>query len=198
MAAASVLIPLSTIEQNAGVLPPSALVQHAPRHGRSRAASMKGKNSRGGRYSVLENRDVSIAKAVTFVLKRSVRESEVDEDDEEDDGETSRLISNDDGWVSVDDLVRLFSSSHDPWEFRANRQRLVETKQNRGPWCYTVGSRTDRRIVRQSTLHPTAASRGRIQISDPREPQAGQHTSSCDRGGGAYCGLGRFARVRCV
>lgn len=103
MAAASVLIPLSTINQNGGVLPPSALVQHNPRHGRSRACSTKGKG--GGRgYNVVEDRDVVIAKAVAFVLKRSVPESEASEDDEE----AGHLHSDAEGWVSVAHVVSDF------------------------------------------------------------------------------------------
>lgn len=103
MAAASVMIPISTISQNGGILPPSALVQHSPRQGRSRAASIKGKN----RYNVLENRDVAISKAVSFVLKRAIRQSDVEEseDDEEEEETTDRLISTDDGWVMLPDLV---------------------------------------------------------------------------------------------
>ncbi|KAI0133679.1 hypothetical protein BJ170DRAFT_172742 [Xylariales sp. AK1849] len=103
MAAASVMIPISSINANGGTLPPSALVQHSPRHGRSRAASMKNK----GRYKVLENRDVAISKAVSFVLKRAIRKSDVEENSEEDEQEeTDRLVSSDDGWVSVPDLLQ--------------------------------------------------------------------------------------------
>ncbi|ETS77595.1 hypothetical protein PFICI_09657 [Pestalotiopsis fici W106-1] len=105
MAAASVMIPISAIN---GTLPPSALVQHSPRHGRSRAASIKGKN----RYNVLENRDGAIIKAVAFVMKRAIRQSELDaesgDDDEEtdEDEETDRLVSSDDGWVMLPDLLQ--------------------------------------------------------------------------------------------
>lgn len=118
MAAASVFIPLSTINQNGGVLPPSALVQHTPRHGRSRAASTKGK---GGRtYSVVEDHDVTVAKAVAFVLKRSVPESEASEDDEE----AGHLHSDSEGWVSLAQVVRDFP---DPsiigWGKDANARR---------------------------------------------------------------------------
>ncbi|KAH8667046.1 hypothetical protein BX600DRAFT_511924 [Xylariales sp. PMI_506] len=104
MAAASVLIPISAISENGGTLPPSALVQHSPRHGRSRAASIKGKN----RYNVMENRDVAISKAVAFVLKRAIRQSEVEEESEEDEGsdDSDRLISTEDGWVAVPDLLQ--------------------------------------------------------------------------------------------
>jgi hypothetical protein len=99
MAAASVLIPIDTISQNGGTLPPSALIQHSPRHGRSRAASMKGKN----RYNVQENRDVAIYKAVSFVLKRTLRQEDIE--DASEDEENDRLISDNNGWVAMPDLV---------------------------------------------------------------------------------------------
>lgn len=108
MAATSVLIPFLTINQNGGVLPPSAPVQHAPRHGRSRANSSKGKGGRGRTYSVIEERDVTISKAVVFVLKRSVPEIEASEDDKE----AGRLLCDPDGWVSVADVVSETHSSN--------------------------------------------------------------------------------------
>ncbi|KAK5651267.1 hypothetical protein OQA88_12675 [Cercophora sp. LCS_1] len=96
--ATAVAVPLSAInEQLGGVLPPSALVQHSPRHGRSRGMSVKGK---GRSYSVVEDRDVSIAKALMFVLKRTIKESEVDEEEEVD-----NLVEDAEGWVSVDDVL---------------------------------------------------------------------------------------------
>lgn len=101
--AAAVLIPLSAINQNGGILPASALAQHAARHGRSRGASVKGKSARGRGYSVVENSEVTVAKAVSFLLKRAIKEDELDSDDEE----TEYLISDPEGWVAVPKLVRL-------------------------------------------------------------------------------------------
>ncbi|KAK0658073.1 hypothetical protein B0T16DRAFT_453476 [Cercophora newfieldiana] len=101
--AAAVAVPLSAINNElGGVLPPSALVQHSPRHGRSRGMSFKAKNGNRGRgYSVHEDRDVSIAKALMFVLKRTIKEDEVDEEDEED----HRLVADAEGWVGLDDVL---------------------------------------------------------------------------------------------
>ncbi|CAJ2503335.1 Uu.00g107290.m01.CDS01 [Anthostomella pinea] len=101
MAAASVLIPLSVINQNGGVLPPSALSQQSPRHGRSRGLSQYGKSAGGRGYKVVEDSDATVAKAVTFVLKRSVTESELDSDVEE----GAYLICDADGWVSAAHLL---------------------------------------------------------------------------------------------
>ncbi|KAI1812458.1 putative tRNA 2'-phosphotransferase 1 [Poronia punctata] len=101
MATASVLIPLSVISQNGGVLPPSALSQQNPRHGRSRGMSVNGKSGGGKGYRVVENADATVAKAVTFVLKRAVQKDELDEGADEDE----YLICNADGWVGVAQLL---------------------------------------------------------------------------------------------
>ncbi|KAH9906029.1 putative tRNA 2'-phosphotransferase 1 [Xylariomycetidae sp. FL2044] len=102
MAAAAVLIPLSEIHLNGGVLPPSAIAQHAPRQGRSRGMSVK-KGGNGGRgYNPVESSDATVAKAVTFVLKRAVTEAEL-ESDLEDAGEY--LIADAEGWVSAAELL---------------------------------------------------------------------------------------------
>jgi len=63
--------------------------------------SFKGKNGRGRGYSVHEDRDVSIAKALMFVLKRTIKEEDVEEDDKED----HRLVADAEGWVGVDDVL---------------------------------------------------------------------------------------------
>ncbi|KAJ3568888.1 hypothetical protein NPX13_g6269 [Xylaria arbuscula] len=101
MAAASVLIPLSVINQNGGVLPPSALSQQTPRHGRSRGMSVNGKSAGGKGYRVVENADATVAKAVAFVLKRAVLQDELDSEAEDDD----YLICDAEGWVEVRDLL---------------------------------------------------------------------------------------------
>ncbi|AEO59486.1 hypothetical protein MYCTH_2307835 [Thermothelomyces thermophilus ATCC 42464] len=99
--AAAVAVPLSTINSElGGVLPPSAVVQHSPRHGRSRAMSMKGKGGRQRGYSVVEDRDVTIAKALMFVVKRAIQKEDVEEGDE---GEY--LVADPEGWVSVADVL---------------------------------------------------------------------------------------------
>ncbi|KAK8140162.1 hypothetical protein PG984_000228 [Apiospora sp. TS-2023a] len=102
--AAAVLIPLSTINQNGGILPASALTQHVPRHGRSRGMSMKGKSAKGRSYSIVEDSDVAVAKAVSFLLKRAVKADEVEA--ESADEEKDYLIADAEGWVSVADLLQ--------------------------------------------------------------------------------------------
>ena len=99
--AAAVAIPMSAIHNDlGGVLPPSALVHHSPRHGRSRGMSIKGKGGKQRGYSVVEDRDVTLAKALMFVVKRAIQKEETEEGD---DGEY--LVADPEGWVSVADVV---------------------------------------------------------------------------------------------
>lgn len=98
--AAAVAVPLSSINgEFGGVLPPSALAQHSPRHGRSRGMSVKGKGGRGRSYSVVEERDLTIGKALMFVIKRAIQ----DELEEGEEGEF--LVADAEGWINVGDVV---------------------------------------------------------------------------------------------
>lgn len=97
---AAAVAPLPVNNQLDNVLPPSALAQNSARHGRSRGMSFKGKGAQGRRYSVVEDSDKELAKALMFVLKRTIKEDEVDEDDEVD-----NVVAGSDGWVGVDDIV---------------------------------------------------------------------------------------------
>ena len=62
--------------------------------------SMKGKGGRQRGYSVVEERDVTIAKALMFVAKRAIQKEEVEADEE---GE--HLVANPEGWISLADVV---------------------------------------------------------------------------------------------
>jgi 2'-phosphotransferase len=106
--ATAVLAPMSAINLDGGILPSSALTQqHSPRHGRSRAASIsKGKGGRGRGYSLVDDRETTVSKAVVFVLKRAgtLKEEEEEEatDEATDDG---KIVADAEGWVAVDDVV---------------------------------------------------------------------------------------------
>jgi len=116
--AAAVAVPFSAINnQLGGVLPPSAVVQHSPRHGRSRGMSFKGKRARG--YSVIEERDTTIAKALMFVLKRTITAEEVDAEEEVD-----NLVADKDGWVGVDVVLAHPKISAQTTEF-SDIQRII-------------------------------------------------------------------------
>ena len=63
---------------------------------------MKGKGGRGRGYSLVEERDVTIAKALMFVIKRAIQKEESEEGDE---GEF--LVADPEGWISAVDVVCL-------------------------------------------------------------------------------------------
>lgn len=62
--------------------------------------SMKGKGGRARGYSVVEERDVTVAKALMFVIKRAIQKDEMEEGDE---GEY--LVADPEGWVDVPDVL---------------------------------------------------------------------------------------------
>ena len=98
------IVPLSTISQNGGVLPPSATSsQNAPRHGRSRGASIAKKSARDRGFSLVDERDAAVSKAIALALRRSQRVSEGS--DGEGSGKDAKLDADEDGWVDLDDLV---------------------------------------------------------------------------------------------
>ena len=59
---------------------------------------VKGK-ARGRGYSVVDDREVLIAKALSWALKRTV-----DEDDEQEDGD-NKLVADSEGWVDCEEIV---------------------------------------------------------------------------------------------
>ncbi|KAH8891207.1 hypothetical protein GQ53DRAFT_781958 [Thozetella sp. PMI_491] len=103
--AAAVAVPISTISQNAGVLPPSALSYKAPRHGRSRGASISkpksGPRPRG--YSLADEREAAVAQALAFLLNRS-RNSQHESEDESD-RDDDNLDIDAEGWADLDDVL---------------------------------------------------------------------------------------------
>ncbi|KAK3693270.1 KptA family-domain-containing protein [Podospora appendiculata] len=102
--AAAVASPLHPISnQFDDVLSPSDLAHSSPaRHGRSRGMSVKGgKNGRGRGYSVIEERDTTIAKALLFVLKRTILEEDVDAEQS-----VENVVADAEGWVDLDDVLQ--------------------------------------------------------------------------------------------
>jgi 2'-phosphotransferase len=100
--AAAVLQPLQSLSLDREIMPPSPIVsQNSPRHGRSRhgGSIVKGK-PRGRGYSVIDEREVMISKALSWVLKRTVQE-----DEEQEEGE-DKLVADAEGWVDCEEVVR--------------------------------------------------------------------------------------------
>ena len=98
--AAAVLPSMQGLSLDREIMPPSPVSQNSSRHGRSRhgGSVVKGK-SRGRGYSVVDDREVLIAKALSWALKRTV-----DEDDDQEDGD-NKLVADSEGWVDCEEIV---------------------------------------------------------------------------------------------
>ena len=81
--AAAVLQPLQSLSLDNGIMAPSPISPNASRHGRSRhGGSVAGKKTRGRGYSIVDDREVLISKALSWALKRTVEEGEEQEGEE--------------------------------------------------------------------------------------------------------------------
>lgn len=100
--AAAVMSPMSSLSLDREIMPPSPVSQNFSRHGRSRhgGSVVKGK-ARGRGYSIVDDREVMISKALTWVLKRTVQEDEEQEEGEE------KLVADAEGWVDCEEVVRV-------------------------------------------------------------------------------------------
>ncbi len=100
--AAAVLQPLQGLSLDREIMDPSPISPNASRHGRSKHGGSVAKNAKGrGRgYSVVDDREVLISKALTWVLKRTIQEGE-----EQDEGE-EKLVADSEGWVDCEEVVR--------------------------------------------------------------------------------------------
>ncbi|KAK4172900.1 hypothetical protein QBC36DRAFT_246586 [Triangularia setosa] len=97
--ATAIAVSLSAINNElGGVLPPSALANNSARHGRSRGMSVKGR-----RYSVVVERDTTIARALMFVVKRAIQQGEAAEDEGEPQGEY--LMADAEGWITLSKVL---------------------------------------------------------------------------------------------
>ena len=99
--ATAVMQPMSSLSLDREIMPPSPVSQNFSRHGRSRhgGSVVKGK-ARGRGYSIVDERDVMISKAISWVLKRTVQEGEEQGEGEE------KLVADADGWVNCEEVVR--------------------------------------------------------------------------------------------
>jgi 2'-phosphotransferase len=98
--ATAVLPSLQGLSLDREIMPPSPVSQNSSRHGRSRhgGSIAKGK-SRGRGYSVVDDREVLIAKALNRVLKRTI-----EEDGEQEEGD-DKLVADSEGWVDCEEVV---------------------------------------------------------------------------------------------
>jgi hypothetical protein len=93
---------MSSLSLDREIMPPSPISQNSSRHGRSRhgGSVVKGGKARGRGYSIVDEREVMICKALSWVLKRTVQE-----DEEQEEGE-DKLVADTEGWVDCEDVVR--------------------------------------------------------------------------------------------
>ncbi|TVY46605.1 tRNA 2'-phosphotransferase [Lachnellula occidentalis] len=99
--AAAVMQPLQGLALDGGIMPPSPVSGNNSRHGRGKngGSVVKGKG-RGRGYSVVDEREVQISKALTWVLKRTVQEGEEGEDGDE------KLVADAEGWVDCEEVLQ--------------------------------------------------------------------------------------------
>ncbi|KAH7356769.1 putative tRNA 2'-phosphotransferase 1 [Rhexocercosporidium sp. MPI-PUGE-AT-0058] len=100
--AAAVLQPLQSLSLDREIMDPSPISPNASRHGRSKHGGSVSKNTKGrGRgYSVVDDRESMISKALTWVLKRTIEEGE-----EQDEGE-EKLVADSEGWVECEEVLQ--------------------------------------------------------------------------------------------
>ncbi|CAD6500611.1 BgTH12-06321 [Blumeria graminis f. sp. triticale] len=86
------------------IMAPSPISPKASRHGRSRHGGSISKNNktRGRGYSVIDERETLIAKAILRLLKRTVEEDEEQEKEKE---EEEVVVPDLDGWFGVDAIL---------------------------------------------------------------------------------------------
>jgi 2'-phosphotransferase len=99
--AAAVMSPMASLSLDREIMPPSPVSQNSSRHGRSRHGSVVKGKARGRGYSVIDDREVMICKALSWVLKRTVHE-----DEEQEEGE-DKLVADAEGWVDCEEVVRI-------------------------------------------------------------------------------------------
>lgn len=81
-------------------MPPSPASQNNSRHGRSKHGGSVAKKGRGRAYSVVDDREVAISKALAWVLKRTIQEGEKQEE-----GTEEKLVADADGWVDCEEVL---------------------------------------------------------------------------------------------
>ncbi|KAK0116903.1 hypothetical protein ONS96_012749 [Cadophora gregata f. sp. sojae] len=99
--AAAVLQPLQNLSLDREIMDPSPISPNASRHGRSKhGGSVSKTKGRGRGYSVVDDREGMISKALTWVLKRTIEEGE-----EQDEGE-EKLVADSEGWVECEQVLQ--------------------------------------------------------------------------------------------
>ncbi|KAF7952110.1 uncharacterized protein EAE97_001607 [Botrytis byssoidea] len=104
--AAAVMQPLSAMSLDREIMAPSPISNNQSRHGRSRhgGSISNNKKTRQRGYSIIAERDSTVTRALTKLLKRSVEQ-------DQEQGEDSELVADSEGWFNcakvLDDLNSL-------------------------------------------------------------------------------------------
>ncbi|KAG4419393.1 hypothetical protein IFR04_007444 [Cadophora malorum] len=99
--AAAVLQPLQSLSLDREIMDPSPISPNASRHGRSKhGGSVSKTKGRGRGYSVVDDREGMISKALTWVLKRTIEEGEEQAEGEE------KLVADSEGWVDCEQVLQ--------------------------------------------------------------------------------------------
>ncbi|KAH6674334.1 putative tRNA 2'-phosphotransferase 1 [Halenospora varia] len=98
--AAAVMQPMSGLSLDGGIMAPSPVSGNNTRHGRSKHGGSVAKKGRGRGYSVVDDREGLITKALTWVLKRTITKGEQQVEGEE------KLVADADGWVDCEEVLQ--------------------------------------------------------------------------------------------
>ncbi|KAF4627681.1 hypothetical protein G7Y89_g10472 [Cudoniella acicularis] len=98
--AAAVMQPMQGLSLDGGIMAPSPVSGNSSRHGRSKHGGSVAKKGRGRGYSVVDDREGMVSKALTWVLKRTITKGE-----EQDNGE-EKLVADANGWVDCEEVLQ--------------------------------------------------------------------------------------------
>lgn len=171
MAAAVLQHPISS-----GIMPPSPVSPSFARHGRKGSVS-KGNKIRGRGYSIVDEREAAITKALNRILKRSVQVAQQEEQDEEENQEnqenqSKKIVADKDGWASLDevlqqpDLAELEITLEDVESLIAARSRFT-LKPNPSAPPAAKDDAPSAYLIRVATAAPPTPSTAAVQAMTP-------------------------------
>ncbi|KAL3424254.1 Tpt1/KptA family RNA 2'-phosphotransferase [Phlyctema vagabunda] len=98
----AVLPAMQNLALDREIMAPSPISPGSARHGRSKhgGSVVKNTKARGRGYSVVDDREVTISKALSWLLKRTVVDGEETEEDE------GKLVADSEGWVDCEEVLQ--------------------------------------------------------------------------------------------
>ncbi|PQE32862.1 hypothetical protein CJF32_00001334 [Rutstroemia sp. NJR-2017a WRK4] len=106
--AAAVMQPLQAMSLDREIMAPSPISNNQSRHGRSKHGGSLSNNrkTRQRGYSIVDEREANITRALTKLLKRTTEESE---SEEQEDG-AEKLVSDPEGWFNCEKVLNKLAS----------------------------------------------------------------------------------------